>query len=682
MDRQKAKGRIEFLRQELERHNRAYYLFDDPEISDAEYDRLMRELKDLESEYPEFASADSPSRRVGVAPSRAFSEVKHGTPMLSLENVMSVPELREFDARIKRLMKIENQIEYIAEPKLDGLAVELVYKNGRFVLGSTRGDGYTGEDITANLLTIKTLPSQLIGNADMPIPDKLEIRGEVFLLTEEFQQLNKARLQRGEKIFANPRNAAAGSLRQLDPKITGERNLSIFCYGISDDDLSGFETHGSVLQTLQKWGIPVNPIWKTCNGVEELVAMYAEMETMRRYLPYEIDGMVAKVNRLDFWQELGYTTRSPRFAIACKFSPDRETTRLNDIIVQVGRTGVLTPVAILEPVSIGGVTVRRATLHNEDEITKKDIRIGDTVLVQRAGDVIPEVVMPIAADRTGHEVLFQMPRECPVCNQPVFKSEHEVAHRCVNPACPAQIQQRIQHYASRAAMDIEGLGSKLVSMLVENGLIKQIPDIYALKIDDLVVLDRMGRKSAQNLLEQVEKSKRPDLDKFITALGIPLVGVHTARLLAETFKSIDKFRLATQDELLRIHGIGLELASSIEHFLQNQESGGLIDQLLKAGVTPSVMGESAESKSGVFANETVLFTGKLVRITRDDAHQRVLEQGGNISSTFTSAVTVVVVGEKPGTKLEKAKKAGIRAIDEDEFFRLLEKGKTVKPVDI
>ncbi len=673
MDRQKAKERIVYLRQELEQHNRAYYIFDDPEISDAEYDRLMRELKDLEAKYPEFDSVNSPSRRVGVTPSRTFAEVRHGSPMLSLENVMSISELRDFDSRIKRLMKTEERIEYVAEPKLDGLAVELVYRNGRFIQGSTRGDGYTGEDITANLLTIKTLPIHLTVNNNQPIPDTLEIRGEVFLLTEEFRQLNALRLQRGEKVFSNPRNAAAGSLRQLDSRVTGERNLSIFCYGISEDSLSGFKTHGDVLNILKSWGVPVNPIWKICPGIEELVEMYREMESKRRQFPYEIDGMVAKVNRLDFWSELGYTTRSPRFAIAGKFSPDRETTRLNDIIVQVGRMGTLTPVAILDPVSIGGVTVKRATLHNEDEIKKKDIRIGDMVLVQRAGDVIPEVVMPITVNRTGAEKLFQMPQECPVCHQHVFKNEHEVAYRCINPSCPAQVQQRIQHFASRTAMDIEGLGSKLVLALVKKGLVKHIADIYTLKFEDLVVLDRMGSKSAENLLEQIEKSKQPDLDKFITALGIPLVGVHTARLLAETFQSIDNFRIATQDALLSIHGVGNELAASIDYFLHNPESISLIDQLLKAGVMPSIMAESNKSRTGIFENQTVLFTGKLTEITRDDAHQRVLENGGNISKTFTSMVTLVVVGEKPGSKLEKAQKAGIRLIGENEFLRLFEK---------
>jgi DNA ligase (NAD+) len=671
MNRREAKERIDYLRRELERHNRAYYLFDDPEIPDAEYDRLMRELKDLEDRYPEFERLDSPSRRVGAAPSRKLPEVKHTHPMLSLDNAMSIDELRDFDSRVKKLTGFAGKCEYVAEPKLDGLAVELIYKNGTFIQGSTRGDGYTGEDITANLRTIRDLPFQLIANSDRHIPEILEIRGEVFLPVDEFRRLNKKRLQRGEKIFANPRNAAAGSLRQLDSRITAERNLSLYCYGVADDGLTGFKTHADVLACLGKWGLPVNPIMKICQGIDELADYFVKMESMRKNLPYEIDGMVVKINTLECWTILGYTTRSPRFAIACKFSPGREMTRLRTIIVQVGRTGILTPVAVLDPVSIGGVTVQRATLHNEDEIRKKDIRIGDWVLVQRAGDVIPEIVMAVPAKRTGDEKQFQMPAECPVCKKPVFKNEHEVAYRCLNPNCQAQIQQRIQHFASRSAMDIEGLGEKLVAMLVSKKLVGDIVDIYSLTVDQLVPLERMGRKSAENLIDNIETSKTPPLDRFILSLGIPLVGAHTARLLAETFQTIDRFRNADCETMLTIHGIGPEVASSVEKFLHNAASAGLIDRLLEAGVRPSSGTEKA--KSGVFKDETVLFTGKLTGITRDNAHERVLEQGGHISRTFSSNVTMLVTGEKPGSKLEKAKKAGIRIIDEREFLDLLER---------
>jgi DNA ligase (NAD+) len=668
VNRDEAVKRIEYLGNKLREYNKAYYIFDDPDVSDAEYDRLMRELFELETQFPDLAAPDSPTKTVGAPPSQKFAEIHHSFPMLSLDNALSLNDLQEFDRRVKRKVKSDQNIEYVVEPKLDGLAVELVYKNGSFLQGSTRGDGFIGEDITENLQTINSLPSELNG-LNIECPSHLEVRGEVFISLEEFEKINDIRMSRGEKLFANPRNAAAGSLRQLNPAVTKERNLSLFCYGISDSVLTEFQTHEHVLQTLEKWGLPVNSLRKVCQNYRELEEQFVFMESNRKKLPYEIDGMVVKVNNLNLWPMLGHTTRSPRYAIACKFSPVQETTRLMEIIIQVGRMGTLTPVAILEPVLIGGVNVSKATLHNEDEIRKKDIRIGDTVVVQRAGDVIPEIVMPVTAERKGDEKPFKMPSECPVCGTGIIKSEDKVASRCPNPDCEAQIEERIKHFASRSAMDIEGLGTALISQLVKAGLVKDIADIYSLSVNKLAKLNRMGKKSAEKLIENIHKSKKVTLEKFIISLGIPLVGSHVAGVLAKELKSLDAFRKASKDVLVTIRGIGPEAAEAICRFVGNEKTAGLIDRLLKAGVNPCYSNEQTQSNEGSFQSETLLFTGKLEMLTRNDAQQLAIQKGAKIASNYNSDVTILVCGENPGSKLSKARKHGIRIMLEDEFLQ-------------
>ncbi len=670
MDFKEAGKRVEFLRSELKRHNKAYYLFDDPEITDAEYDRMMRELQELEHAYPELVRVDSPTRRVSGEARPDFSSVRHSSPMMSLDNAMSIQELRDFDQRVRKLLGLTEELEYVAELKFDGLAVELVYLKGTFALGSTRGDGLIGENVTSNLQSIRDIPAMLRSEIT-PVPGTLEVRGEVVLMLDDFHNLNKKRMEKGEKVFANPRNAAAGSLRQLDPGITAERNLSLFCYGVSESSLRQFETHEDVLRTLSDWGLPVNSKRTICKGIEEVIEYFHSMQAQRESLSYEIDGMVIKVNRLQYWSSLGNTTRSPRYAIACKFPPRQESTQLIDIIIQVGRTGILTPVAVLEPVQVGGVVVSRATLHNEDEIRKKDLRIGDRVIVQRAGDVIPEIVMVVEAFRTGKERKFVMPDLCPVCHSPAVKIEGEVALRCLNPECRAQIEEKIRYFASRSAMDIEGLGSAIIAQLLEKGLVQDVADLYKIEMEDLKKLDRMGEISAGNLIEKLEKSKRIPLDRFLTALGIPLVGSQTARILSEYFRALDSIRSATRDDLIKIVGIGPGVASSIVSYFSTEATANLITRLLLAGVMPYT--EALPPVHDTTLNgEVVMFTGKLSLVTREKAHQIVVEHGGQIVTVWSRKITLLVYGESPGSKLEKAREAGIKVIEESEFWQMIQ----------
>ncbi|MGB9629958.1 MAG: NAD-dependent DNA ligase LigA, partial [Thermodesulfobacteriota bacterium] len=510
------KKRVDKLREEIEYHNYRYYILDQPEISDAQYDRLMRELEKLEEQYPELRSPNSPTQRVGAPPLEAFEIVRHTIPMLSLANAFDETEAKDFDKRVKKFLGTLQDIEYVAEPKLDGLAVELVYEKGFFVVGSTRGDGINGENITQNLRTIKTIPLQLI-RKEVPVPERLEVRGEVIMQVKKFRELNRKREEMGEPLFANPRNAAAGSVRQLDSKVTASRPLEIYCYGIGEVVGRTFKTHWEILQTLSKWGLRINPHIQKCRNINEVLEYYHEMGEKRESLPYEIDGIVIKVNSLDLQTRLGEIARSPRWALAFKFQPKQETTKILDIIVQVGRTGALTPVAVMEPVKVGGVEVSRATLHNQDEIDKKDVRIGDTVIIQRAGDVIPEVVQVITSKRKGTEKKFRMPSKCPVCGAEVVKEE--AIHRCIGLDCPAQLKGRIKHFASKRAMDIEGLGTKLTDQLVDKGLVKDVADIYYIKKEQLIQLERMADKSAQNIIDAIEKSKTKPLSKFLYALG-------------------------------------------------------------------------------------------------------------------------------------------------------------------
>jgi len=664
--------KVESLRSLIRYHNRRYYQLDDPEISDLEYDRLMQELSALEQAYPELFTPDSPTQRVGAAPLEKFITFQHETPMLSLANAFSEDDIREFDERIKRMLGRTEAIAFVVEPKLDGVAVNLIYEQGVFTAGATRGDGVVGEDITRNLKTIQTLPLKITPGIQTPadVPEKIEIRGEVYIEREAFKGLNRRRLDSGDSPFANPRNAAAGSLRQLDSRITARRPLNIFCYAVGQVRGRRFHRHAEVLDTLARWGFPVNPHIRQVADIEACISYYRQMDALRPALPYEIDGMVIKVDEIALQEELGAVSRSPRWAIACKFQAVQETTIIEDILVQVGRTGVLTPVAVMKPVRIGGVLVSRATLHNQDEIDKKDIRIGDTVLVQRAGDVIPEVVKVIVSGRTGFEKPFHLPASCPECGSEVVRLDGEAAHRCIGLACPAQIRERIYHFASRSALDIEGLGEKLVTQLVDAALIKDPADIFYLKHDRLAALERMAEKSAANLMAAIERSKEPPLEKLIFALGIRHVGERMARTLAKEFKTLDALMAASSDDLLRIRDVGPEVAASISKFFHEPANLHVIHKLRDAGVNPPEIFSPAGIKSTI-SGKSFVFTGTLSQMTRNQARQRVESLGGIWSESLTKKTDFVVAGEAAGSKLEKARAAGITILDESGFLKLI-----------
>lgn len=671
MDEKTAREEIERLRDEINYHNYRYYVLDSPVISDAEYDELFRRLEELERRYPHLITPDSPTQRVGAEPVEAFGTITHTIPMLSLSNAFEEGEAREFDSRVKRFLNTDEEIEYVGEPKLDGLAVELVYVDGVFTTGSTRGDGYTGEDITQNLKTIKTIPMRLLkespeGDRKNPIPSRLEVRGEVFMPIKAFEELNRERERSGEPLFANPRNAAAGSVRQLDPRITASRPLDIFCYGIGLCEGVEFATHYEVLQALNSWGLKVNPHIRICRGIEDILKYHKYMEELRDRLPYELDGVVIKVNSLELQERLGVLTRTPRWALAYKFKPRQATTRIKDIIVNVGRTGALTPVAILEPVRVGGVTIVRSTLHNQDEIDRKDVRIGDWVVIQRAGDVIPEVVSVIKERRSGDERPYHIPDRCPLCDSAVIKDG--AIHRCTGGlACPAQVREAINHFASKRAMDIDGLGGKHVEQLFEKGLLRDLADIYYLKKQDLLGLERFADRSADNLLNAIEKSKETTLPRLIYALGIRHVGEHTARILAEEFGSLDALMNASYERLIEIREIGPETAESIVAFFREPHNLNVIDRLKKAGIRCK---EKAR-KEGTLSGKTFVFTGALNSFTRDVAKEIVEERGGKVASSVSKKVDYVVVGEEPGSKYDQAKRLGIKTITEEEFKRLI-----------
>ncbi len=659
------KKRVEKLREEIEYHNTLYYVLDQPEISDAQYDHLLRELEKLEGEYPELRSPNSPTQRVGASPLEAFEIVRHTLPMLSLANAFDETEARDFDKRVKKFLGSSTDIAYIAEPKLDGLAVELVYERGQFVVGSTRGDGVNGENITQNLRTIKTIPLQLI-RKEIPAPEHLEVRGEVIIQLKKFKELNRKREKMGEPVFANPRNAAAGSVRQLDSKITAERPLEIYCYGLGKVRDKTFKTHWEILQTFPKWGFRTNPNIQKCQNIEEVLEYYHKMNEKRETLPYEIDGIVMKVDHLDLQTRLGEISRSPRWALAFKFQPKQETTKILDIIVQVGRTGALTPVALMEPVKVGGVEVSRATLHNQDEIDKKDIKVDDTVIIQRAGDVIPEVVKVITSKRKGTEKKFRMPSKCPVCGAEVIKEE--AIHRCIGLDCPAQLKGRIKHFASKRAMDIEGLGVKLIDQLVEKGLIKDVADIYYINKEKLIELERMADKSAQNIIDAIEKSKTKPLSKFLYALGIRHVGETTAEDLAGCFSRLDDFFHLSEEDLMEVEGIGPEVAASVHQFFGDKKNKESIELLKKAGV--KVIEPKAKEK-GKLAGKTFVFTGTLKVFGRDEARNIVESLSGMTTSIVSKKVDYVIVGEDPGSKFDKAKELGIKTLTEEEFKKMI-----------
>ena len=660
------RAEIEELREKIRYHNYLYYVLDRPEITDAEYDALFRRLQELEAQHPELITPDSPTQRVGAPPAEGFATVTHAVPMRSLANAFSADELREFDQRVRKILGVDT-VTYVAEPKLDGLSVELVYRDGLFVQGSTRGDGVTGEDVTANLRTIRSVPLRL-RPLDGRVPPLIEVRGEVYIDKADFVRLNRAREEQGLPLFANPRNLAAGSLRQLDPKVTASRPLKIFCYDIGRVEGIEIRTQEELLQTLPKLGIRTNPLYQVCHGIEEAIEFYERMREMREELPYEADGIVVKVNDFASRPVLGELARSPRWAIAGKFPAEQGITKVKDIIVQVGRTGVLTPVAILEPVRVRGVEISRATLHNEDEVKRKDVRIGDTVIVQRAGDVIPEVVRPLPERRTGTEREFRMPDRCPVCGSKVVRVPGEVAHRCPNISCPARIKESILHFVSKGGFDIDGIGTKLVDQLVDKGIVRKVSDIFHLDKETLAGLERMGDKSAENLIAAIERSKSITLPKFLFALGIPEVGERTAEILAERFGSLDRLMEASEEELLEVPDIGPATAKAIVDFFGNPENRRLIEELRRAGVRITA-GEKA--KSDALAGKRFVFTGTLSTMTRAEAGERVKRLGATVSSSVSRNTDYVVVGENPGSKADRARALGVRMLNEDEFLELL-----------
>jgi len=668
MDKKKAKTEIDKLREDLAYHNWRYYALDDPEISDAGYDEMMRRLADLEKKFPEFDSPDSPTRRVGAPPLEEFRQVEHRAPMLSLANAMNSDEMKEFDGRVKRFLSLPpgSVIEYVAEPKFDGLGVELVYKDGRFAVGSTRGDGMRGEDVTVNLKTIKSIPLKLRGEK-RDVPRRLEVRGEVYMNIKDFEALNRKREKSGDPLFANPRNAAAGSLRQLDSSITAGRRLEIFIHSFGVIEGMSFKSQWEFLDRLPAWGLRVNKQIRKCRGIDEALDYWAEMREKRDKLSYEIDGVVIKVDDFALQQKLGTVSRSPRWAIAYKFPPSQETTKVIDITAQVGRTGALTPVAIMEPVRIGGVEVERATLHNQDEVDRKDVRVGDTVVVQRAGDVIPEVVKVITSKRPAGTKHYKLPSKCPVCGAAVVRLEGEAASRCTGISCPAQIKEHILHFASRRAMDIDGVGEKLVDQLVDSGKIRSVADVYFLGKEDLLSLERMAEKSASNILRAIDRSRRTTLDRFILALGIRHVGEHIAKVLAGEFGSIEKIRDAGEDELKRVKEIGPEIAQSIKTFFSERKNTAVIERLKEGGVS-----WKAPSKSGGrLAGKTFVFTGAMEKYGREDASRLVEEEGGRVSSSVSKKTDYVVAGSDPGSKYDKAKEMGVAILNESQFLKLI-----------
>ena len=660
--------RLEDLRQALHHHNYRYYVLDDPEISDAEYDRFMNELIALERRHPRLVTPDSPSQRVGAPPLDNFESVPHAVPMLSLDNGFEEEDIFEFDRRVRRLLQVDESVLYTAEPKMDGVAVELVYEEGVLKTASTRGDGVTGERITANVRTIRSVPFLLNRSSANRIPSLLEVRGEVFIGLRGFQRLNEERRKRELPPFANPRNAAAGSLRQLDSRITAERPLEIFFYGIGRMRDLAPQTHGKLLQMLRSLGLRTNPLARSQITIFEAVDYYRELADRRLDLEYDIDGVVVKVDDIDAQQRLGATSRSPRWAIAYKFSAVQETTRLLGIEVQVGRTGALTPVAKLEPVSIGGVTVRRATLHNEDEIRRKDIRIGDRVLVQRAGDVIPEVVKVIDSARNGMERAFDFPERCPACGSRAVRMQGEAVSRCMNSRCEAQLKERIRHFGSKAAFDIDGLGEKLVDQLVEKGLVKTYADLFRLDAETLSRLDRMGEKSAENLIAALEAGKRVLLSRFIYALGIRHVGEHVASILADRFGDLDKWIAAPEDELAAVDGVGPVIAASIRAFFGRHENREVVEQLKDAGV--KIHHEKKETDLGGLAGKVFVLTGALSGMTRDDAKRRIEAAGGKVTGSVSGKTDYLVVGGEPGSKLERAQQLGVEILNEEAFAAL------------
>lgn len=674
--------RVAELRELIVYHNRCYYELDAPEISDTEYDTLLRELQTLEEARPDLLTADSPSLRVGGKPLERFKQVRHRVPMLSLENAMHEGEIRGFEQRLRTALALPDEvlIAYQCEPKMDGLAIELVYRNGLLEQASTRGDGEVGEEVTANVRTIRSVPLRLQGHE---LPELLEVRGEVYLPLEAFQKLNAERDERGEPAFANPRNAAAGSIRQLDPKVAARRPLNMVCYGVGVVEAgaggqgAGAGTQTELMAQLAAWGLPISDQARQVAGIEESIACFHDLQERRDSLPYEIDGMVIKVDELRLQQELGEKSRSPRWAVACKFPPRQAITRINDIVLSVGRTGVITPVALLRPVELSGVMVSRATLHNWDEIRRKDIRIGDTVVVERAGDVIPAVVRVLTEQRAGQEREVPEPTVCPVCGSRAERAEGEAAVRCSGGlVCPPQLAEGIIHFASREAMDIEGLGSKYVEQLISLGLVQDVADLYRLTKDDFMLFERMGDKLADNLLKAISASKKRELARFVFGLGIRHVGERTARLLAGRFGSMEHLQHATLEELVAVRDVGPTVAESIRVFFDNPATQRVLVRLKDAGVCPTV---ASRQIGGRLTGVTFVFTGTLERFSRDQAKGMVEAEGATVTGSVSAKTTYLVAGREAGSKLDKARLLGVKVLSEEELLALLKNGGMVFP---
>ncbi len=662
-------ARIDELRRLIRHHNRLYYVLDQPEISDAEYDRLFDELLRLEAEHPHLVTPDSPTQRVGAPPVEKFGTVRHRVPMLSLSKTNAEEGFLDFHRRVRELGQVsDEQVEYVVEPKFDGLAVELVYQNGVFTRGSTRGDGYTGEEVTENLRTIRTIPLRLL-ETEEGLPSLIEVRGEVIMNKSDFQRLNRRRAKADASLFANPRNAAAGSVRQLDSRVTAARPLGMFAYSVGVVEGRRYQTHFEIMKSLKSLGFRVNEHIRLCSRKEEVAEYYQRMLSRRDEMDYEMDGVVIKVNQLALQEKLGELQRSPRWAIAWKFPAQQETTVVRDIQVNVGRTGALTPVAILDPVRVGGVTVSRATLHNEDEVHRKDVRIGDTVIVQRAGEVIPEVVAVVTSKRKGRPRKFVMPTRCPVCDAPAVRGEGEAVTRCTGMTCPAQLKENIFHFAGKWAMDIDGLGYKLIEQLVDRGMIKDPADLYFLTKEKLLELERTGDKLAQNIQESIQGSKKPTLPRLIQALGIRNVGEHLAGVLAKEFGSLQRLEEAPTGELMSVREIGPIVADSIRAFFDNRKNLKVLEKLQKAGVEFPRLEQTKGPQP--LAGQTFVLTGELSSMSRAEAKSLIENLGGRVASSVSSKTDVVVVGDHPGSKLEKAKALGIRTMGEDQFQQLL-----------
>lgn len=669
MSKNKAKKRAEELRQEIEHHNYRYYVLADPEISDAQYDKLKQELQELEEEFPDLITPDSPTQRVGAEPQEELGLVEHETPMLSLQSIQEEDEFRHFyETSCKDAGK--QRISLVAEPKYDGVSVELIYDNGTLKSAATRGDGQTGEGITANIRTIHEVVLHLQPQKDQSVPRHLVVRGEVYMRKDEFREFNRDQEKKGHKTFANPRNAAAGSLRQLDPNVTARRPLHIFFWEVAPSSSNRPDSHWQCIQMMENLGLKINPAVQRFDGVDEAAKWYQQMAEQRDDLPYEIDGCVFKVNNLVDQKKLGTRASNPRWAIAWKFPPRQETTKIKDIKASVGRTGKLTPVATLEPVHIGGVKITHVSLHNQDEIDRKDIRIGDHVFVERAGDVIPHVVRVVKDKRNGNEKKYHLPEECPVCGGEVVRPEGEADYRCTNASCPAQLKQRIIHLGSQQSLDIDGLGEKIVDQLVDKHLVKDIADIFDLTVDDLINLERMGKKNAQNLVDAIQKSKeKVTLPRLIFGLGIPHVGRALASDLALAFGSLDNLAQADQDDLMAVEGMGRTIASAIVHWFDNEKNQKLIKKLKDHGLDPQ-----AERRGKRLEGKTLVLTGSLESMTRDEAQEAIRQQGGKATSSVSGNTDYLVAGSDPGqTKMQDAQEHDIEVIDEEEFLKLLGK---------